>query len=70
MYLFVHLNAIGVEAMVDMRATYSCLATLVVAKQNLRIKPHASAIIPLNGTNQQVNGIIWVVPIQIGAWSK
>ena len=69
MYVFVHLNKIGVRAMIDMGATHSCLASLVAAKLNMRIKPHASVIIPLNAMNQRVYGVIRVVPIQIGAWS-
>ena len=49
--MFVYLNEIGVKAMIDTGATHSCLVTLVVAKLNMRIEPHASVIIPLNGTN-------------------
>ena len=51
MYVFVHLKGIGVRAMIDMGATHSCLASLVAAKLNMRIKPHASVIIPLNAIN-------------------
>ena len=65
MYVFVHLNGIGVKPMVDMGATHSFLARLVATKLNLRIEPHASVIIPLNGTDQQVDGVICVVPIHI-----
>ena len=51
MYVFVHLNGISVKGMVDMGATHICLATSMAANLNLRIEPHASVIIPLNGTD-------------------
>ena len=55
MYVFIHLNEIGVKAMIDTGATHSCLASSVAAKLNIRIEPHASVIIPLNGMDQWVD---------------
>ena len=37
MYVFVHLNRIGVKAMVDTCATHSCLVSSVATKLNLKI---------------------------------
>ena len=69
MYVFVHLNGIGVKGMIDTGVTRSCLASSVAAKLNLRIELHANVIIPLNGMDQRVDGLIQVVLIQMRAWS-
>ena len=68
MYVLVHLNGICVKAMIDTGAAHSFLARSVAAKLNMRIKLHASVIIPLNGMDQWVDGVIRAVPIQIAVW--
>ena len=68
--MFVHLNGIGVEAMVDMGATHNCLASSVTTRLDLRVESYANVTIPLNAADQWVDGIVWAILIHIGAWSK
>ena len=56
--------------MVDMGATHSCLASSVAARLDLRVESYANVIIPLNGIDQWVDGIVWAILIHIGAWSE
>ena len=70
MYVFVHLNGISVKAMIDMSVTYSCLASSVATKLNMRVEPHASETIPLNGMNQQVDGFIHVTSGGARDWTR
>ena len=69
MYVLVHVNNIGVKAMVDTSVTHSFLASKLAARLNMRVEAHASVIITLKGKEQQVNDIAKAIPLQMGAWS-
>ena len=68
-YVLVQVNGAVVRAMVDTGATECCLSSSIATTVGLTMEPYVSVVIPLNGEDHRVNGMVRAVPFRIGDWT-
>ena len=68
MYVVVQVNGIGVKALVDTGATYTCVASSVDTNLGLIMDAYDNVVTSLNGRDYWVESIIRFCPLEMEEW--
>ena len=68
MFVSVRVNEIDMKALVDTRATHSCVASNVATNLGLTIEAYDSIVTSLNDRDYSVEGVIRFNPLKMGEW--